>query len=72
MPLSGRCSVGNEQDDERAAIDQEVEEQSASALPARTAMSVIDPSLVKLPIAKLVLPGDVAPPVEAATPADDS
>jgi hypothetical protein len=51
-------------DDERAQVDQEVEEQTASALPARTAMSVIDPGLVKLPIAKLILPGDAAAVVE--------
>jgi hypothetical protein len=68
--------MGSEQDNERAEIDREVEEQTASALPDRTAMSVIDPSLVKLPIAKLVLPPDVAPPVEDvagdAPPADDA
>jgi hypothetical protein len=57
--------------DERAQIDQEIEEQTASALPARTAMSVIDPSLVKLPIAKLILPGDAAAVVEDPAPADE-
>jgi hypothetical protein len=56
---------------ERAQIDQEVEEQTASALPARTAMSVIDPGLVKLPIAKLILPGDAAPVVDDPTPSDE-
>jgi hypothetical protein len=59
-------------DDERAQIDQEIEEQTGSVLPARTAMSVIDPSLVKLPIAKLVLPDHVAAPVADPTPSDDA
>jgi hypothetical protein len=52
-------------------IDREIEEQTASPLPPRMAMSVIDPSLVKLPIAKLVLPGDVAS-VPDPTPTDES
>jgi len=63
--------MGTEQNDERAQIDREVEEQTASALPARTAMSVIDPSLVKLPIAKLILPGDAATAIDDPTPADE-
>ena len=58
--------------DERAQIDQEVEEQVGSPLPARTAMSVIDPSLVKLPIAKFLLPSDAAPPTGDPTPTDDT
>jgi hypothetical protein len=63
--------MGSEFEDERAAADREVEEQTASALPARTAMSVIDPGLVKLPIAKLILPGDAAAVVEEPAPADE-
>jgi hypothetical protein len=63
--------MGSELEDERAAADREVEEQTASALPARAAMSVIDPGLVKLPIAKLVLPGDAAAVVDDPAPADE-
>jgi hypothetical protein len=62
--------MGNEQTEERTQIDREIEEQTASALPARTAMSVIDPSLVKLPIAKLILPGDAATAADP-TPAEE-
>lgn len=58
-------------DDERAQIDREVEEQTASALPPRTAMSVIDPGLVKLPIARLILPADAAAVVEDPAPPEE-
>jgi hypothetical protein len=34
-------------------------------------MSVIDPSLVKLPIAKLILPDDAAAVVEEPAPAEE-
>jgi hypothetical protein len=64
--------VKSEPDVARAQIDREVEEQTASPLPSRIAMSVIDPSLVKLPIAKLVLPGDAAPPSQDVGATDET